>query len=300
LSEIIARSGDSLDVLKDKAMVATIFGTLQSTLTNFRYLRKIWANNTAEERLLGVSITGIMDHKTLSNPDNSHLPRWLAELKQVCIDTNKEWAEKLGIESSAAITCVKPSGTVSQLCNTASGIHARYSDHYIRRVRIDKKDPLGEFMQSKGFPCEDDVMNSENFVFSFPIKSPAASVKVKDIDALKQLEVWKMYQDHWCEHKPSCTVYYNDDNFIAVGAWVWENFDNISGISFLPYSGHIYDQAPYESVSEEKHRELAEQMPKGIDWNDLGSFESEDNTAGSQTYACTGGACEIVDLVADE
>jgi len=297
LSEIIVRPDDTLEELKEKARVATIFGTLQATLTNFRYLRKIWANNTAEERLLGVSMTGIMDHKTLSNPENSHLKRWLTEIKETCIDTNKEWAAKLGIEESAAITCVKPSGTVSQLCNTASGIHARFSDHYIRRVRIDTKDPLGEFMKNSGFPSEVDVMSKDNLVFSFPIKAPPNSVKVKDISALQQLEVWKVYQDYWCEHKPSCTVYYNDDDFLAVGSWVWQNFDDTSGISFLPYSDHIYNQSPYESISEDKYKELLDAMPKDIDWLKLQDFEEEDNTAGSQTYACTGGACEIVDLV---
>ncbi|MHA2427753.1 MAG: ATP cone domain-containing protein [Candidatus Hermodarchaeia archaeon] len=300
LSEIVARPDDTLEDLKEKAKIATIFGTLQSTLTNFRYLRKIWANNTEEERLLGVSITGIMDHKTLSNPENSHLKRWLTELKDVCIETNKEWAEKLGIEESTAITCVKPSGTVSQLCNTASGIHARHSEYYIRRVRIDRKDPIGEFMRNNGFPNEVDVMNNENYVFEFPIKAPPNSLVSKDVSALKQLEIWKTYQDHWCEHKPSCTVYYTDDEFMAVGAWVWTHFNDISGISFLPYSDHIYDQAPYESVSEEQYKELREKMPSNIDWMKLKEFEEEDNTTGSQTYACSGGSCEVVDLVKKE
>ena len=589
LSEIIVRPDDTLDDLKEKAKIATIFGTLQSTLTNFKYLRKIWRNNTEEERLLGVSMTGIMDHKTLSNPDNSHLKRWLAEIKETCIETNKEWAKKLGIEESVAITCVKPSGcrpinslvttnsgiftledfmynhdpskdwcdisgitavgggpvtksfingeapvlsikmsfgmevestpnhqwyikdkgwvrtdeikpgdqidincgiykseaksisadaswligylyedgaqckfrndihkaqqilkeqfdanyikdakflhysgdvipliirkssqksiiaflgglidadtwvsdekivyttsncefskhlqhvawtvgialdrqkngemysmtltdasdkdalkflakycsktktfgsqekpgivkaiepagimptfdvetakhwffagsvrshnTVSQLCNTASGIHARYSDYYIRRVRIDSKDPICEFMIKEGFPNEADVMNDENYVFSFPIKAPINSVKIKDIPALKQLEVWKIYQDHWCEHKPSCSIYYSDDDFLAVGAWVWTNFDDISGISFLPYSDHIYDQAPYESISEEKYKELSDKIPEDTDWSKLKEFEEEDNTAGSQTYACSGGSCEVVDLVSEK
>lgn len=297
LSEIVVRSDDTLEELKEKAKVAAIFGTLQATLTNFKYLRKIWAKNTTEERLLGISLTGIMDHKTLSNSDNSHLKRWLTELKEVCIETNKEWAKKLGIEESAAITCVKPSGTVSQLCNTASGIHARYSDHYIRRVRIDRKDPLCEFMKDRNFSCEVDVMNNENYIFSFPIKAPSNSIKVKDISALDQLAIWKIYQDYWCEHKPSCTVYYTDNDFMAVGSWVWENFDDISGISFLPYSGHIYDQAPYEEIDEEKHKELSDTMPESVDWIGLSDYEEDDNTAGSQTYACSGGSCEIVDLV---
>lgn len=297
LSEIIVSSDDTLEDLKEKARVATIFGTLQSTLTSFRYLRKIWSKNTAEERLLGVSMTGIMDHKTLSDADNSHLPRWLEEIKQVCVDTNKEWAKKLGITESTAITCVKPSGTCSQLCNTASGIHSRFSNFYIRRVRADKKDPLCQFMRDKGFPCEEDVMNSENYVFSFPIKAPTNSITVSDMTALDQLKIWKIYQDYWCEHKPSCTVYYTDDDFLAVGTWVWDNFDDISGISFLPYSGHVYNQAPYEACDEDTYKELSNQIPKDIDWVELSQYETEDNTAGSHTYACSGGSCEVVDLI---
>jgi ribonucleoside-diphosphate reductase alpha chain len=219
---------------------------------------------------------------------------WLEEVRNVAIDTNKVWAKKLGINHAAAITAVKPSGTVSQLVDSASGIHPRFSEHYIRRVRSDKKDPLAVFMEEKGFPVEQDVMSPSSSVFSFPVKAPKTSVTVKDVGAMQQLELWKAFQNHWCEHKPSITVYYTDDEFLQVAQWIWENFDLCSGISLLPVTDHVYQQAPYEDITVEQYKELLAAMPKGVDWADLGNHEKEDNTTGSQELACTGGACEIV------
>ena len=293
LSEIVIRHDDDLKSLKRKVEVASIIGTLQATLTDFRYLRNIWKRNTEEEALLGVSLTGICDHHVLSS-DSPQLEKWLTEMKDVAVKTNKKWAAKLGINQSAAITCVKPSGTVSQLVDSASGIHPRFSNHYIRRVRSDKKDPLAQYMETVGFPVEPDVMNKSSLVFSFPVKAPAKSVVVKDVGAMEQLKLWKKYQDFWCEHKPSITVYYTDDEFLQVAQWIWDNFDTVSGISLLPVSDHVYQQAPYEAIDKEKYNELVKAMPKDIDWSDLENFEKDDNTTGSQELACTGGACEIV------
>jgi len=292
LSEVVVREDDDLDSLKRKVKVATIIGTLQATLTDFRYLRVRWKRNTEEECLLGVSLTGIMDHYLLSkaSPD---LEKWLTEMRDVSIDTNKEWAEKLGINQSVSITCVKPSGTVSQLVDSASGIHPRFSRQYIRRVRSDKKDPLALYMAEAGFPVENDVMSDSSVVFSFPVKAPKTSVTVNEVGAMQQLELWKAYQYFWCEHKPSITIYYTDDEFLDVAQWIWKNFDMCSGVSLLPYSDHVYQQAPYEDINEEKYEELLAAMPKDINWADLGNFETEDNTIGSQELACVGGACEI-------
>ncbi|MDB4032162.1 hypothetical protein N9498_00025 [Porticoccaceae bacterium] len=295
LSEVVVRAEDTLADLKSKIEMAAIIGTLQATLTDFRYLRKSWKKNTEEEALLGVSLTGIMDHKVTSRSDGSPmLAAWLEGLKDVAIKTNKKWAEKLGINQATAITAVKPSGTVSQLVDSASGIHPRFSKHYIRRVRSDKKDPLAAFMQEKGFPVEQDTFSESSLVFSFPVKAPEDSVTVKDVGAMAQLEQWKAYQNFYCEHKPSITVYYTDDEFLEVCQWIWDNFDMCSGISLLPVSDHVYQQAPYEDITPEKYTELLEAMPKDIDWADLGNFEMEDNTTGSQELACVGGACEIV------
>ena len=294
LSEIVVREDDTLDSLKKKAEMAAIIGTLQATLTDFRYLRSCWKRNTEEEALLGVSMTGIMDHYLLSKGESKDLEKWLEQIRDVTINTNKKWSEKLGINQSAAITCVKPSGTVSQLVDSASGIHPRFSKHYIRRVRSDKKDPLAVFMEQSGFPVEQDVMSPSSAVFSFPVKAPDTSVTVKQVGAMQQLELWKAYQNHWCEHKPSITVYYTDNEFLQVAQWIWENFDLCSGISLLPYSDHVYQQAPYEDIDADKYKELVAAMPKGVDWEDLGKFEEEDNTTGSQELACVGGACEIV------
>ena len=294
LSEIVVRPEDDLDTLKKKAEVAAIIGTLQATLTDFRYLRNVWKRNTEEEALLGVSMTGIMDHYLLSKGESPDLEKWLEQIRDVAVKTNEKWAAKLGINQSAAITCVKPSGTVSQLVDSASGIHPRFSEHYIRRVRSDKKDPLAQFMQTAGFPVEQDLMSQASLVFSFPVESPQGCTTVKQVGAMEQLKLWKAYQNHWCEHKPSITVYYTDDEFLEVAQWIWDNFDLCSGISLLPYSDHVYQQAPYEDIDAEKYEELLAAMPVSVDWSALEQFEQDDNTTGSQELACVGGACEIV------
>ena len=298
LSEVVVRSDDTLETLKEKVRKATIIGTLQSSLTDFRYLRVRWKRNTEEEALLGVSLTGIMDHDILGGKngmaESPMLATWLEEMRDVSIQTNKEWAEKLGVNVSAAITCVKPSGTVSQLVDSASGIHPRFSKHYIRRVRSDKKDPLAVYMEQAGFPVEQDVMSPSSVVFSFPVKSPESSTCVKEVGAMEQLALWKTYQNHWCEHKPSVTVYYTDSEYFKVAQWIWDNFDLCSGISLLPTSDHVYQQAPYEDIDESRYEELLAAMPQNVNWEELAQFEKEDNTTGSQELACTGGACEIV------
>ena len=293
LSEIVVRADDTLETLKAKSETAAIIGTLQATLTDFRYLRNCWKKNTEEEALLGVSMTGIMDHYLLSKGNSPDLVKWLEEIRDVAVDTNEKWAKKLGINQSTAVTAVKPSGTVSQLVDSASGIHPRFSKHYIRRVRSDKKDPLAVFMEASGFPVEQDVMSPSSSVFSFPVKAPDTSVTVEQVGAMEQLQLWKAYQNHWCEHKPSITVYYTDDEFLQVAQWIWENFDTVSGISLLPVSDHVYQQAPYEDITAEKYEELLAAMPVDIKWEDLEHFEKEDNTTGSQELACVGGACEI-------
>ena len=294
LSEVVVRADDTLETLKEKVRKATIIGTLQSTLTDFRYLRVRWKRNTEEEALLGVSLTGIMDHAVLGDANNPELATWLEEMRNVSIKTNKDWAEKLGVNASAAITCVKPSGTVSQLVDSASGIHPRFSKHYIRRVRSDKKDPLAVYMEQAGFPVEQDVMSPSSVVFSFPVKAPESSTCVKDVGAMEQLALWKTYQNHWCEHKPSVTVYYTDSEYFKVAQWIWDNFDLCSGISLLPTSDHVYQQAPYEDIDEDQYEKLVAIMPQNVDWEELSQFEKEDNTTGSQELACVGGACEIV------
>ena len=291
LSEVVVREDDDLTSLKRKVKLATILGTLQSTLTDFRYLRVRWKRNTEEESLLGVSLTGIMDHYLLSKP-TTDLEKWLGEMKDVAIETNRKWSERLGVNESTAITCVKPSGTVSQLVNSASGIHPRFADYYIRRVRGDTKDPLSVFMSDSGFSVEQDVMSPTTAVFSFPIKAPKSSVTVNQVGAMDQLKLWKAYQDHWCEHKPSITIYYTDDEFLDVAQWIWKNFDSVSGISLLPYSDHVYQQAPYEKIKKDQYKQLLAELPK-VNWDDLAKIETEDSTIGSQELACTGGACEI-------
>lgn len=291
LSEVIVRANDTEDTLKYKVKIATILGTLQATMTDFRYLRNIWKKNTEEEALLGVSMTGIMDCKLTNGSGNDKaLSDLLDDLREVAINTNKEWAKKLGINQSAAITCVKPSGTVSQLTDSASGIHPRFSEYYIRTVRADKKDPLATAMIEAGFFHEEDVMNKSNWVFSFPQKAPAKAVTVEDMGAMEQLKLWKIYQDHWCEHKPSMTCYYNDDNFFSVCQWIWENFDSVSGISFLPEAEHVYKQAPYQKIDKDTYNNLIKDVPKNFAW-DL--REEDDNTEAMQTLACVSGVCEI-------
>jgi ribonucleoside-diphosphate reductase alpha chain len=295
LTEVVVRETDDLQSLKRKVRLATILGTAQATFTHMPYLRPIWTKNTAEERLLGVSLTGIMDHPVLGK--NVDSPKWLAEMKQVAIDTNAEYAERLGIEVSAAITCVKPSGTVSQLVDSASGIHARHSDHYIRTVRGDNKDPLTQFLKDAGIPAEADVMKPDaTTVFSFPTKSPFSAVTRNAMTAIQQLELWKTYAEVWCEHKPSVTVTVRDHEWMEVGAWVYKHFDLCSGISFLPHSDHTYAQAPYQECTAAEYADMKQKMPTSIDWSALSDYEKEDHTSGSQTLACTSGACEIVDI----
>ena len=298
LSEVVVRADDTLETLREKVRVATIIGTLQSTLTNFRYISSDWRKNCEEERLLGVSLTGIMDSK-LTNGDGKQedLENLLTELRQVAVDTNKKIAKELGINQSAAITCVKPSGTVSQLVDAASGIHSRHSQYYIRTVRADNKDPLCDFMKSKGFKAEPCVMKGDKVtVFSFPIKSPDGAITREDKTAIEQLELWLTYQRCWCEHKPSVTISVREHEWLDVGAWVYNHFDEVSGISFLPYSEHSYKQAPYQECDEETYRELLSETPTDIDWSQLQEFEDDDQTSGSQTLACSGDSCEVVDL----
>jgi len=296
LTEVVVRATDTLDDLSDKVRLATILGTIQSTYTKFPYLRKVWQRNTDEERLLGVSLTGIMDN-TLTTSSNKGLEKTLQHLRDVAIKTNKHWANKLGIPVSAAITCVKPSGTVSQLVDSASGIHTRHSEHYIRTVRGDNKDPLTQFMKDQGVPSEPCVMKPDTTtVFSFPQKSPKGAVLRNDVTAIQQLETWLMYQRHWCEHKPSVTVSVQDHEWMEVGAFVYKHFDEMSGVSFLPYDGGTYQQAPYQECGASDYKTLKSLMPKEIDWSKLSDYEKEDNTSGSQTLACSGDTCELVDL----
>ncbi len=296
LTEVVVRATDTLEDLERKVTLATILGTIQSTYTHFPYLRKIWQKNTEEERLLGVSLTGIMDNKLLG-PTNAGLDKTLKRLKDVAVATNTEWAERLGIPASAAITCVKPSGTVSQLVDSASGIHARHSAYYIRTVRGDNKDPLTQFMKDQGIPNEPCVMKPETTtVFSFPQKSPQGAITRNDMTAIEQLSLWLTYQRNWCEHKPSVTVTVRDHEWLEVGAWVYKYFDEVSGVSFLPHSDHTYQQAPYQDCSEREYLDALALMPERIDWTKLSDYEKEDMTKSSQTFACSSGVCEIVDL----
>ena len=295
LTEVVVRSDDTVESLHRKVRLATILGTWQSTLINFKYLSGDWKKNCEDERLLGVSMTGIMDSEVTRNI--SGLDLRLKRFRTVAIETNKEHAETLGIPQSAAITCVKPSGTVSQLTDAASGIHARHSQYYIRTVRADNKDPLCQFMKDSGFPHEADVMKPEHVtVFSFPVKSPQGCVTRNDMTAIEQLELWLCYQRHWCEHKPSVTITVKEHEWPLVGGWVYNNFDEVSGISFLPHSDHSYKQAPYQDCTKEQYEEMLGKLPVNTDWSGLGEYEKEDNTSGTQTFACSGDACEVVDL----
>ena len=296
LTEIVVRATDTVEDLEKKVRVATILGTIQSTHTKFPYLRKIWKKNTEEERLLGVSMTGVMDNP-LTTTANKELENTLEHLKSIAVATNAKWAEHLGIPVATAITCNKPSGTVSQLVDSASGIHARHSPYYIRTVRGDNKDPLTQFMSEQGIPNEPDVMKpDQTTVFSFPMKAPEGAICTADTTAIEQLEMWLAYQRSWCEHKPSVTINVKKDEWFEVGAYVYKYFDEMSGVSFLPFSEHTYQQAPYQDCDETAYEILLDIMPKAIDWSKLSEYEQEDNTAGSQTLACSGDSCEIVDL----
>jgi ribonucleoside-diphosphate reductase alpha chain len=306
---VVVRSSDTFEDLKRKVELATILGTIQSTLTNFQFLSEEWKKNTEEERLLGVSLTGIMDHPVLNGTSGwgilgvnknvydigteSELEDTLSQLRDHARSVNEEWAERLNIPSSASICCNKPSGTVSQLVDSASGIHARHNPYYIRRIRMDKKDPIYKFLKEKGVAVEDEALRPDSTaVFSFPMKAPEGAVCRNDRTAIEQLELWLTYQRHWCEHKPSVTISVKDDEWMEVGAWVWKHFDEMSGVSFLPFSDHTYQQAPYADCSKEEYEELLSKTPKEIDWSTF--TELDDNTISAQTLACSAGSCEIV------
>jgi ribonucleoside-diphosphate reductase alpha chain len=295
LSEVVVRPDDTKETLLEKVRLATILGTIQSTLINFKYVSSVWKNNCEEERLLGVSLTGIMDNPLLNGTEHQEvLTDLLQDLRDEAIKTNKDFAKKIGINQSVAITCVKPSGTVSQLVDAASGIHARHNPYYIRTVRGDKKDPLTKMMTDAGFPVEDDVMNpSHTAVFSFPMKCNGTSVFRTDMSAIDQLELWKIYQENWCEHKPSVTISVKESEWLSVGSWVYDNFDMMSGVSFLPFAEHTYKQAPYQDCSEEEYEVLVDKMPKNVVWNKLSEYEKSDMTIGAQELACASGFCEI-------
>ena len=300
LTEVVVRETDTEETLIQKVRLATILGTIQSTLTNFKYISKKWKENCEEERLLGVSLTGILDNNLLNMSGGEvykfELEKLLNTLRDVAVETNKEWAGKIGIPQSAAVTCVKPSGTVSQLVDSASGIHARHSPYYIRTVRGDKKDPLTKMMVDMGFPVEDDVTKPDHtYVFSFPVKAPENAVFRKDMSAIEQLELWLIYQKAWCEHKPSITISVKEEEWPEVGAWCWKYFDQLSGVSFLPFSDHVYAQAPYQDCTKEEYEALLVKMPKDVDWTKLSIYETRDTTTGSQELACSAaGGCEIV------
>jgi ribonucleoside-diphosphate reductase alpha chain len=292
LTEIIVRADDTVETLKRKARIAAILGTFQSTMTHFPYLRKIWRDNTEAERLLGVSMTGILDNALLNDPDDSELPARLEAIRLHAVEVNAEFAEMLGIPQAAAVTAVKPSGTVSQRCDTASGLHARHAQYYYRRVRADNKDPLTKFMIEKGVPNEPDVTKpGSTTIFTFPKKAPHGALLRKDLPAIKHLKLWLMYQRHYCEHKPSVTISVTEAEWPAVGAFVWEHFDEMSGVSFLPMDGGSYRQAPYEDCTEKQYLELLAKIPTELDWDSI--VEIDDNVEGAQTLACTAGGCEI-------
>ena len=298
LTEVVCRADDTRASLKKKIRMATILGTIQATMTNFGYLRKRWQNNTEEERLLGVSLTGIMDCKLINKSSNEvRVDSLLAALKEYAIEVNKEWSKKLNIPQSTAVTCVKPSGTVSQLVDSSSGIHARHAPYYLRTVRGDVKDPLTQFMVEAGIPNEPDQMRPDNtVVFSFPMKSPDHAIHRNDQGAIEQLEFWKMYAEKWCEHKPSVTISVKEHEWIEVGSWCWSNFEYLSGVSFLPYTDHTYKQAPYQDITKKEYTKYMQEFPTNIDWSRLPEWEKEDTTKGTQELACTAGVCELVDI----
>lgn len=299
LTEVVVRPEDNVETLKRKVRLATILGTLQASLTNFQYISSEWAKNCKEEALLGVSMTGQLDNAMMRQIHGEHheLADVLWHLKTHAVEVNREWSKRLGINPAAAITCVKPSGTVSQLTDAASGMHARHSPYYIRTVRADNKDPLCQMMKDAGFPNELCVMRPEHTtVFSFPMKSPDHAITRNDLTAVEHLDLWLTYQRHWCEHKPSITITVKEDEWMDVGAWVYKHFDEVSGVSFLPHSDHTYRQAPYQDCTKEEYEAFLEKMPKTVDWSLLSKYEKEDKTVGSQTYACSGNSCEVVDL----
>jgi ribonucleoside-diphosphate reductase alpha chain len=301
LSEVVLRENDSKKDIQRKVELATILGTWQSTLTDFKYIRKIWKDNTEEERLLGVSLTGQFGHRFMSGKDDLiALEAFLMTLRDRAREVNKEEAGKIGIPESAAITCVKPSGTVSQLVGVSSGMHPWHSPYYIRTVRGSKNDPISVFLKEVGIPVEDDVMKpNDTYVFSFPVKAPEGAIVRNDLTAIDHLNIWLVYQRAWCEHKPSITVSVKEDEWMEVGAWVYKNFDEVSGISFLPHSEHTYKQAPYQEVSKEEYDELVSKMPNNIRWEDLSFYETEDGTSTNATLACSSdGNCELVDISA--
>ena len=298
LSEVVVRAEDTPETLQKKIELATILGTIQSCFTDLKGLGRQWVKNTEEERLLGVSLTGILDNAMLANKTKDSLPALLSNLRLTAVNTNRKWSDLLNIEASAAITCVKPSGTVSQLVDAASGIHPRHSEYYIRTVRADKKAPITLFMTEAGFPVEDENKKPETTaVFSFPVKAPKGAITRHDMTAVEHLDIWNIYAEHWCEHKPSITVSVKEDEWLEVGAFVYKNFSTMSGVSFLPMSEHIYEQAPYQDCTKKEYEELLKRMPKSIDWKKLGEYEREDNTISSQTFNCVGDFCEVVDLV---
>ena len=308
LTEVVVRAEDTQKDITRKVRLATILGTFQASLTNIRRLRPKWVHNTEEESLLGVSLTGIMDNSFMngSGTDRGHygkksLPDFLLGLKHQTVAVNKEWASLLGINQAAATTAIKPSGTVSQLVDSASGIHTRHNDYYLRRVRADAKDPIAQLMEDQGIPCEDDVMKPNSVkVFTFPMKAPKGAVLRNDRSAIEQLELWLMYQRYYCEHKPSVTVSVREHEWMEVGAWVYKHFDKVSGVSFLPHSDHSYQQAPYEDCTKAEYTRLAKKMPKSVDWNLISEYELTDQTIGTKTLACTGNVCELVDLTEEE
>jgi len=293
LSEVVVRPNDTKETLKKKVECAVIFGTMQSTLTKFRYLTKEWQTNAEEERLLGVSLTGIFDNNFMATPSDE-LKEFLLELKDHAIEVNRKWAKKLGIPESAAITCVKPSGTISQLVDSASGIHPRHSEYYIRTVRADNKDPLCALMKDMGFPNEPDVTKPEHTaVFSFPVKSPSGAIFRNELGAIQHLELWLFYKKYWAEHTVSITVSVKEHEWLDVAAYVYKHFDHISGISFLPFSDHVYQQAPYQDCTKEEYQKLLEKMPKQVDWDQLSAYETEDTTTSSKELSCAAGGCDI-------
>jgi ribonucleoside-diphosphate reductase alpha chain len=302
LTEVVVRASDNYKDIQNKVKLATILGTFQASLTNIKRLRPKWTFNTEEEALLGVSLTGIMDNSFMNGTtDRGGLPNFLADLKKKSVETNKNWSRKLGISQAAATTAIKPSGTVSQLVDSASGIHTRHNDYYFRRVRADSKDPIAQLMEDQGIPCEADVMKPDSVkVFTFPMKAPKGAILRNDRNAIEQLELWLTYQRYYCEHKPSVTISVKEHEWMEVGAWVYKHFDEVSGVSFLPHSDHSYQQAPYEDCTKEQYNELAKLMPKSVDWDLISKYELEDTTIGNKELACTGSICELVDLIGED